>query len=120
MQKITKKMAKKRIVPPGRRLPELRRLIDEERYFVIHAARQTGKTTAIRALAEELRAEGVVALHVSLEASRQTPSVAEVEPRWLRAIIDEARWTLPPSDRPPVQAPVRAAGVPDRAAHPVG
>ncbi|MCK6504356.1 ATP-binding protein [Myxococcota bacterium] len=86
---------------PGRRLPELRRLIDEERYFVIHAARQTGKTTAIRALAEELRAEGVVALHVSLEASRQTPAVAEVEPRWLRAVADAAEIVLPPADRPP-------------------
>ncbi|NOY25655.1 MAG: ATP-binding protein, partial [Oligoflexia bacterium] len=92
------------MLPPGRRLPELHRLIAERRYFALHAARQTGKTTAMRALAEKLRADGQVALHVSLEASRQTPALAEVEPRWLRAIVDEARWTLPATDRPPGDA----------------
>ncbi|NOY24280.1 MAG: ATP-binding protein, partial [Oligoflexia bacterium] len=70
-------------------------------YFVLHAARQTGKTTAMRALAKDLRAEGWVALHVSLEASRQTPSLAKAEPRWLRAVTDAAEIDLPAAERPP-------------------
>ncbi|NOY25697.1 MAG: ATP-binding protein [Oligoflexia bacterium] len=98
------------MLPTLRRLPEVRRLVDEERYFVVHAARQTGKTTSMRALAENLRADGYVALHVSLEASRQTPSLAQVEPRWLQAIVDEARWMLPEADRPPKGAGEGATG----------
>ena len=89
------------MLPASQRLPEVRRLVSEQRYFVVHAARQTGKTTAMRALADELRAEGVVALHASLEGSRGTPSLAAAEPRWLRAIADEARWTLDDADRVP-------------------
>ncbi|MBN2797976.1 MAG: ATP-binding protein [Deltaproteobacteria bacterium] len=88
------------MLSPVARLPELRRLIQEKQYFVIHAARQTGKTTMVRALAEELRAEGGVALHVSLESSRHTPALAEVEPRWLRAIFLAARLHLPEALRP--------------------
>ncbi|MCB9762007.1 MAG: ATP-binding protein [Alphaproteobacteria bacterium] len=89
------------MLSPGRRLPELRRLIQEKRYFVLHAPRQTGKTTTMRALAAELRAEGGVALHVSLETSRQEPSVAVAEPRWMRSIAWNAELELPPEDRPP-------------------
>ncbi len=89
------------MLPTLRRLPEVQRLVDEERYFVVHAARQTGKTTSVRALAEDLREHGYVALHVSLEASRQTPSLAEVEPRWLQAIVDAAEVDLPAAERPP-------------------
>ena len=33
------------------------RLIEEERYFVLHAPRQTGKTTCLLALMEKLNAE---------------------------------------------------------------
>ncbi len=98
------------MLPASRRLPDVHRLIAERRYFVVHAARQTGKTTAMRALAEELRGEGQVALHVSLEASRQTPSLSDVEPRWVQAIMDEARWMLPAADRPPEGAGAGATG----------
>ena len=46
------------MLPPLRRLPELRRLIDRKQYFVLHAPRQTGKTTAIDAFARALTTEG--------------------------------------------------------------
>lgn len=36
------------------RVPQVRQLIDQEQYFVVHAPRQTGKTTCFRALAETL------------------------------------------------------------------
>ncbi len=96
------------MIPAAARLPELRRLVAERRYFVLHAARQTGKTTAVRAFAEELRAEGTVALHASLETSRQTPDLAQAEPRWLQAIYDASRRGLAPGDWAPPVAPVLA------------
>ena len=47
-------------VPPLARfdLAEIRRLIDDERYFILHAPRQTGKTSALLALQDLLNAEG--------------------------------------------------------------
>ena len=36
------------MLPASTRLPELRRLIDQQSYFVIHAPRQVGKHTAQR------------------------------------------------------------------------
>jgi hypothetical protein len=39
-------------------LPSLERLIRQRSYFVIHAPRQTGKTTAMLALAEEITEKG--------------------------------------------------------------
>ncbi len=50
------------------RLPELLQLIAQRNYFVIHAPRQTGKTTAMLTLAQELTAAGTyTALMVSAE-----------------------------------------------------
>jgi len=46
------------MLPTANRLPELRRLIDQQLYFVLHAPRQVGKTTAMMELARELRTEG--------------------------------------------------------------
>ncbi|MBD2316505.1 AAA family ATPase [Phormidium tenue] len=50
------------------RLPEIKQLIAQENYFVIHAPRQVGKTTAMLALAQELTASGqYTAVMLSLE-----------------------------------------------------
>lgn len=46
------------LLPPERRLPEARRLIDRQSYFVLHAPRQSGKTTLVRALAQSLTERG--------------------------------------------------------------
>ncbi len=47
---------------------EIYRLIAEERYFVLHAPRQTGKTSCLLALMEELNAEAdYTALYANLE-----------------------------------------------------
>jgi hypothetical protein len=40
------------------RLPGVRRLIEQQQYFVLHAPRQVGKTTALLSLAQELTAAG--------------------------------------------------------------
>jgi len=52
-------------------LSPLRGLIDAKRWFVLHAPRQTGKTTALRTLAAELRAEGRYrALYTNVEVGQ--------------------------------------------------
>ena len=52
------------------RLPNLERLIEQQNYFVIHAPRQTGKSTAMMALAEQLTKQGkFLAVLVSAELS---------------------------------------------------
>jgi hypothetical protein len=57
-------------VPASARLPDARELIERQGYFVVHAPRQTGKTTTLRALAKELTAEGrYAALHFTCEAA---------------------------------------------------
>ncbi|WP_239310243.1 MULTISPECIES: ATP-binding protein [unclassified Frankia] len=59
------------MIPALSRLPEAPGLVDLKAYFVVHAPRQTGKTTALRALARELTTQGrYAALHFSCEAAR--------------------------------------------------
>ncbi|MEU6720981.1 AAA family ATPase [Nonomuraea sp. NPDC046802] len=59
------------MLPPTPRIPQARALIDMDRYFVLHAPRQTGKTTALRTLASELTAEGdIAALMFSCERAK--------------------------------------------------
>ncbi len=56
------------MLPPTLRLPNLKRLIDQQSYFVIYAPRQTGKTTAMLALAKQLTESGkYFAIMVSAE-----------------------------------------------------
>jgi len=77
---------------PTRRLPELRALIDGRNYFVIHAPRQVGKTTAMLALAQELTNGGdYTAVMLSLEVGApfsQDPHKAE------QAILDEWKQSI--------------------------
>lgn len=58
------------MVPPLPRVPEAHELAMNGGYFVLHAPRQTGKTTFLRAFAQQLMDEAVVtALYVSCEAT---------------------------------------------------
>ncbi|MEL6502382.1 MAG: ATP-binding protein, partial [Cyanobacteria bacterium J06623_1] len=70
------------MLPPTVRLPNLERLIVQQNYFVIHAPRQTGKTTAMLALAEQLTgSEDYTAALVSVELGApfsKNPEVAEL------------------------------------------
>ena len=52
--------AKHYCIPPLERvgLVEILRLVQREKYFVLHAPRQTGKTSILQALAEELSSSG--------------------------------------------------------------
>ncbi len=90
-------------LPAAARLSDARELIDQQGYFVVHAPRQTGKTTTLRALAAELTAEGrYAALHVTCEEA----SVAgDNYGAAVRSILDEIRVAagnrLPPELLPP-------------------
>ncbi|MEB3217087.1 MAG: ATP-binding protein [Nostocales cyanobacterium 94392] len=70
------------MLPATSRLPDLSMLIEQESYFVVHAPRQTGKTTAMLALAKQLTATGrYAAVMVSVEvgsAFNHDPSAAEL------------------------------------------
>jgi predicted AAA+ superfamily ATPase len=46
------------MLPPLDRLPTLRLLIERGKYLVLHAPRQVGKTTALRAMAKHLLESG--------------------------------------------------------------
>ena len=100
------------MLPSEQRLPEVTSLIAQQGYFVIHAPRQTGKTTAMLNLAQELTAAGTyTALMVSTEvgaAYLHEPKRAE------RAILnawqDAARYWLPLELRPPSWADCESIG----------
>ncbi|KYC42233.1 polyketide biosynthesis operon protein CyrO [Scytonema hofmannii PCC 7110] len=91
------------MLSPTMRLPNLSRLIEQRSYFVIHAPRQTGKTTAMLALAKQLTQSGrYTALMVSAEVGApfsHDPATAEIP------ILDSwkaiAQFDLPEDLRPP-------------------
>ncbi|MFI5718035.1 ATP-binding protein [Nocardia sp. NPDC051750] len=58
------------MVPALERIPDARTYVDDGEYFVVHAPRQTGKTTSLADLARTLTAEGeYLAVHFSCEAA---------------------------------------------------
>lgn len=97
------------MLPATQRLEafEVNELIQQKHYFVVHAPRQVGKTTAMHGLADQLNASGeYVAIVLSLEtgaAFPQQPLAAE------QAILTNWRITiktqLPPEFHPPVWFP---------------
>jgi hypothetical protein len=92
------------MLSPTARIPHLVPLIAQRNYFVIHAPRQVGKTTAMLALAKELTASGdYTAVMLSLEvgaAFPHDPVAAEstILNEWQQAIP----FYLPPELCPPV------------------
>ena len=91
------------MLPALARLPQVKQLIDDQLYFVLHAPRQTGKTTALLTLAQELTAAGeYTAVLVSMEVGApfsDNPPLAE------QYILNDWRltteWQLPSDVQPP-------------------
>ena len=89
------------VLPAAARLPEVKHLIEQQAYFVLHAPRQAGKTTLLFELANELTHSGrFAAVVLSCEvgaAFNRKPEKAE------RAILgaweSSARFWLPPGSR---------------------
>jgi len=94
------------MIPAERRLPECEALIAKQAYFVVHAPRQTGKTTAMKALASRLTAEGrYAALRFSCQAAQvYSEDVSAAERTVWSEIEASARAALPEELRPPALA----------------
>jgi hypothetical protein len=101
------------MLPPLRRLPEAPGLVDQLGYFVVHAPRQTGKTTAIRALATELTAGGrYAAVAFSCEAGRAVgDDYAAAQLGILDTIRARAESSLPAELWPPPWPEAAEAGL---------
>jgi hypothetical protein len=102
------------MLPPERRLSGVRRLIDQKHYFVLHAPRQSGKTTYLRSFAPALT---VGARYAALVVSCEVAQAAEgnVE-RGIAALLDAIRQAAdnhlpedlkPPEGNPEVPAETR-------------
>ncbi len=100
------------MLPPEPRLPGARELIEQSRYFVVHAPRQTGKTTSLAALARDLNSGGRhAALLFSCEQARYAgDDVAAAGQEILEAIATEASYGLAPELRPPAPWPDASDG----------
>jgi len=85
------------MLPALRRLPEVRSLIDQESYFVLHAPRQVGKTTALLSLAQELTSEGrYTSVLVSMEMGAPfTEDIGAAELAVLQSWRSDVRAQLP-------------------------
>lgn len=91
------------MLPPLGRLPGLPRLIEQQGYFVIHAPRQVGKTTAMLALAQQLTDSGhYAAIMVSAEVGAPFPhDPGKAEAAMLANWRNTAKFRLPPDLQPP-------------------
>jgi AAA domain len=91
------------MLPAAERLPEAPLLVAQGAYFVVHAPRQTGKTTTIQALARSLTAQGqYAALYFNCEIGEVgADDYQAVQRALLRTIQREAAATLPPELQPP-------------------
>ncbi len=95
------------MLPAEARLPDVERLIEREQYFVVHAPRQTGKTTAFRALARRLTAEeSYTALLTSCETGQSLePDLEGSIDAVLETLQQNAEQDLPAELRPPAADP---------------
>jgi len=78
------------MLPAQERCQGLLELIEHNQYFVIHAARQTGKTTLLIELEQQLNASGKYhALYCSLEALQEINDAREGIPAIVRELLAE-------------------------------
>ncbi|MDR2675493.1 MAG: PD-(D/E)XK nuclease domain-containing protein, partial [Opitutaceae bacterium] len=81
------------MLPPKERLQgaQLHRYVRDSLYWMLHAPRQTGKTTFLLSWAKELAARpDVAACYVSVERAQAFPDVARAMPAICEAIIEAA------------------------------
>ena len=76
------------MMPALDRLPGVRELVAGGGYFVVHAPRQTGKTTALKALVREINAKGdMAAIYCTLESIQRFVGSYETAMREIRHLI---------------------------------
>lgn len=98
------------MIPPERRIPAVSDLVERGLYFVVHAPRQSGKTTCFRTLAHSLTADGgYTALLTSCETGQKLePDIEASIAAVLETLRIMAEGSLPPELRPPPQDPAIA------------
>ncbi len=94
------------MLPALQRVPELVGLVEQESYFVVHAPRQVGKTTALLSLAQQLTAQGRhLAVLVSMEVGAGHPRDVGAAERAILSSWREAALTQLPSELHPPAFP---------------
>ncbi|HLP60960.1 MAG TPA: ATP-binding protein [Candidatus Deferrimicrobium sp.] len=90
------------MVDPLKRLIDIETLINNELYFMIHAPRQSGKTTYLHALTQKLnKEEKYIALVVSFEtAGYKSITVKDANEALIDCVFTAASEQLPDSYRP--------------------
>ena len=84
--------AKHYMLPATERLPEVLSLIRKELYFVIHAPRQSGKTTALKQFVRDINGSGErIALYCSLEALQNVARVETAMPMVISLVCEAMR-----------------------------
>ncbi|MDR1937395.1 MAG: AAA-like domain-containing protein, partial [Tannerellaceae bacterium] len=82
------------MIEASTRLKGVEELIAREQYFVIHAARQSGKTTCLHDLTRHLGAEGkYYALYCSLENMQEVTDPREAIPEIVKKIKSELEFS---------------------------
>jgi hypothetical protein len=94
------------IIPPERRLSGVRTLIDQALFFVLHAPRQTGKTTLLNTPARSLNQEGrYTVLVIDVEFLQRTTDAETGNLALLERIHRDSAATLPDVEQAPDPAP---------------
>ena len=84
--------AKHYMLPATERLPEVMGFVRRELYFVLHAPRQSGKTTALKQLVRDINGSGErVAMYCSLEALQNVTKVESAMPMAISLICEAMR-----------------------------
>ena len=79
------------MLPALERLPGIVRIVEQKSYFVLHAARQSGKTTVLLALVEEINKKGAMnALYFTVESVQRFTDPRDGIPR----IVERMRSAL--------------------------
>lgn len=84
------------MLPALDRLPGIRGLVEARQYFVVHAPRQSGKTTALQALVDEINAGGGrCAIYCTLETLQTARDVAKAMEAIRGLLLFNAENALP-------------------------
>jgi len=102
------------MLPPQRRLGRVLELIDEHRFFTLHAGRQVGKTTSARWLVEHYNAgDRFCAIWVDIQDARELPDPAQAFELVLddldRAVARDLPTLSPPTGLPRALEPARSS-----------
>ncbi len=98
------------MLDPLVRLSSVKRLVDAEKYFILHAPRQTGKTTTMLSFMEALNQEGkCIALYANVEAAQAVRQDVEAANRVFVSVIENSARVYLPADYHPSAEIVQAA-----------